>query len=136
PRSRKDDVWRSLVTTIARGEAEFNEEQQQRLLAISHSAADIRSLAADVIEPQRNIDGSPLITTQAATVLAVFRHMAGIVKVNEPERLPDVMQRIVAATATLDPHVVVQLMQTEDGGAGNDEGLISRIAAAFDDDKV
>ena len=136
PRSRKDDVWRSLVNTIARGEAAFNEEQQERLLAISRSAADIRSLAADVIEPQRNLDGSPLITTQAATVLAVFRHMAGIVTVNEPERVPDVMQRIVAAAATLDPHVVVQLMQTEEGGAGNDEGLISRIAAAFDDDKV
>ena len=136
PRSRKDDVWRSLVTTIARGEAEFNEEQQRRLLAISGSAGDIRSLATDVIEPQRNIDGSPLITTQAATVLAVFRHMTGIVKVNEPECLPDVIQRIVAATATLDPHVVAQLMQTEDRAAGDDMGLVSRIAAAFDDDKV
>ena len=135
-RTRKDDVWRSLVSTIARGEAEFNEEQQQRLLAISGSASDIRSLATEVIDPQRNIDGSPLITTQAATVLAVFRHMTGVVKVNEPERLPDVMQRIVAATATLDPHVVVQLMQTEDRGAADDMGLISRIAAAFDDDKV
>jgi HEAT repeat protein len=69
-------------------------------------------------------------------VLAVFRHMTGIVKVNDPERLPDVMQRIVAATATLDPHVVVQMMQTEERGGADDAGLISRIAAAFDDDKV
>ena len=135
PLTRRDDVWQSLVNTIIRGEAEIDEEQQRRLLVITQSTSDIRDLATEVIEPKRNIDGSPLVTAQAATVLAVFRHMAGIVNVAEPERLPEVMQRIAAAAATLDPNVVVQMMQSADGGQ-DDASLIARIAEAFDDDKV
>ena len=135
PLPRRDDVWQSLVNTIARGEAEFDEAQQRRLLAITHNTADIRDLAAEAAEPKRNVDGSPLVTTQAATVLAVFRHLTGVVRVAEPDRLPEVMQRIAAATAALDPHVVVQMMQNE-SAVHDDAAMISRIAAAFDEDKV
>ena len=134
-RTRRDDVWRSIVSSIGRGDADFDETQQQRLLSISHIASEIRDLATDAIEPKRNIDGSPLLTTQAATVLAVFRHLTGIVGVAEPQRLPDVIQKIAAATAALDPHLVMQMMQA-DGTSEDDALLVARIAAAFDDDKV
>jgi HEAT repeat protein len=134
PAGKRDDVWRSLVNSILQGEQRFNEAQQKRLLDISRSARDIGDLASDVMEPKRNMDGSPLITTQAATVLAVFRHLAGIVTVMEPERLPDVMRTVAAATARMDPHVVLQMMQMDEGL--QDTPLVSRMAAAFDDTRV
>jgi hypothetical protein len=134
PADRHDDVWRSIVTSIVEGRGIFDEEQQQRLLVISGSAYDIGDLAGAVAAPKVSLDGSPLITTQAATVLAVFRHLAGIVTVMDPERLPDVLRNVAAATSMLDPHVVVQLMQAEDDI--QQMPIVSRIAASFDDDKV
>jgi HEAT repeat protein len=134
PPERRDDLWRSLVNAIVQGRQEFDEVQQHRLLEISRSSADIGKLARDVIEPKRNLDGSPLITTQAATILAVFRHITGIVQVMEPDRLPEVLQNVAAATATLDPHVVAELLQTEEGL--QQTPIIGRIAAAFDDEAV
>jgi HEAT repeat protein len=87
-----------------------------------------------VAAPKCNVDGSPLITTQAATVLAVFRHLAGIVTVMDPERLPDVMRNVAAATATLDPHVVLQMMQTDE--SATDSPVVNAIMSSFDDEKV
>ena len=134
PVEKRDDIWRSLVNAIVQGQQEFDEVQQRRLLDISRSAFDIGDLATDAIEPKRNLDGSPLITTQAATVLAVFRHLAGIVTVMEPERLPEVMRNVANATSALDPHVVLQMMQIDEGL--QETPMVSRIAAAFDDEKV
>jgi HEAT repeat protein len=129
-----DDIWRSLVNSIVQGRHEFDEAQQARLLEISRSVFEIGDLAGAVIEPKKNIDGSPLITTQAATVLAVFRHLAGVVTVMEPERIPEVMRNVAAATASLDPGVVLQMMQTDEGV--HDEPIVAKLAAAFDDEKV
>jgi HEAT repeat protein len=134
PVERRDDIWTSLVNAVLQGEQQFDAAQQQRLLEISRSAYDIGQLASDVIAPKRNLDGSPLITTQAATVLAVFRHLAGIVTVMEPERLPDVMRNVASATSALDPHVVLQMMQMDDGV--QETPMVARITAAFDDAKV
>ena len=134
PVERRDDIWRSLVNAITQGRQEFDEAQQQRLLEISQNAFEIGELATDVIEPKRNLDGSPLITTQAATVLAVFRHLTGVVAVMEPDRLPDVMRNVANATTALDPHVVLQMMQLDE--TVHDTPIIARIAAAFDDEKV
>lgn len=131
---RHDDIWRSIVNTIATGQGVFDEAQQQRLLQISGDVAQIGDLASAVSEPKRNIDGSPLITTQAATVLAVFRHLTGIVQVMEPERLPDVMRNIASASTTLNPHVVMQMMQSED--RLQESPILDRLASAFDDDTV
>ena len=133
PPDKRDDVWRSLVNAILQGD-QFDEAQQQRLLEISHSPYDISDLAGDVIEPKKNIDGSPLITTQAATVLAVFRHIAGIVNVMEPERLPDVMRNLATATTGLDPNVVLHMMQMDE--AVQDMPMVARITASFDDATV
>ena len=131
---RHDDIWKSLVNSIVLGQHAFDEQQQQRLLDISRSVFDIGELASAAAAPKCNADGSPLITTQAATVLAVFRHLAGIVTVMEPERLPEVMRNVAAATAALDPNVVLHMMQSDEGTL---EGpVVKAIASSFDDAKV
>lgn len=134
PLDKRDDVWRSLVNQIVAGGHLFDEGQQQRLLEISGSVPDIADLATDVMAPKVTADGAPLITTQAATVLAVFRHLASIVNVMEPQRMQDVMRNVAAATARLDPHVVLQLMQSED--SAQEIPIVARLATTFDDDTV
>jgi HEAT repeat protein len=134
PADRHDDIWKSLVNSIVQGHHEFDETQQHRLLDISRNIFDIGELATAVIEPKRNVDGSPLITTQAATVLAVFRHLTGVVRVLEPERVPEAIRNVAAATSALQPGVVLQMMQTDEGVHG--EPIVATIAAAFDDEKV
>src|SRR5204863_7409133 len=69
------------------------------------------------------------------TVLAAFRHLTSIVGVMSPERLPDVMGNLATAATRLDPHVVMQVMQTqEDPALGI--AVVRGMAAAFDDAKV
>ena len=134
--ARRDELWRSIVLSIAGAEkAVFDERAQQRLLAIAGSPLDIADLATAVMAPRCTLEGSPMITSQAAIVLAAFRHLTSIVGVMSPERLPEVMSNLAAATTQLDPHVVMQVMQTdEDPAAGT--GVVRGVAAAFDDTKV
>jgi HEAT repeat protein len=134
--ARRDDLWRSIVMTIAGGQkAVFDERAQQRLLDIAGSAPDIGDLATEVARPKCAMDGSPMITSQAAAVLAAFRHLTSIVSVMSPDQLPDVMNNLATAAGTLDPHVVMQLMQTPDDDSGA-VPVVAGIAAAFDDTKV
>jgi HEAT repeat protein len=134
--SRRDDVWQSIVKSIASGDQTiFDERAQQRLLAIAGSPADIVDLSGAVMAPKCAVDGSPMLTSQAATVLAAFRHLTGIVTAMSPERVPDVMGNLATAATRLDPHVVMQLMQGGDeknGGAA----MVASLAGAFDDLKV
>ncbi len=134
PLERRDDIWRSLVNQIVEGRKYFDAVQQQRLLEIAGSAFEIGELATAVSAPKCTVDGSPLITTQAATVLATFRHLAGIVTVMDPERLPEVMRNVAAATSSLDPHIVMEIMQTDEGL--QETPILSSIAQSFDDEKV
>ncbi len=131
---RRDDVWQSIVAAMSSGTGLFDEAQQERLLEISGSSSHISMLAGDVSAPKCAADGSPLITTQAATVLAVFRHLTSLVEVVTPERVPEVFRNVAAAAATLDPHVVLQMMQIDDGSLS--EPLVARLASAFDDQQV
>ncbi len=130
----RDDIWRSVVNSIVEGRHSFDHLQQQRLLEIAGSAFEIHGLATAVAAPKCSADGSPLITTQAATILATFRHLAGIVTVMDPDRLPEVMRNVAAATTSLDPHVVMQIMQTDEGL--QETPILGKIAASFDDEKV
>src|SRR6185436_2589708 len=131
---RRDDIWRSVVNAIVEGQTTFDSVQQQRLLDIAGNAFEIKELAAAVSAPKCNIDGSPMITTQAAIVLATFRHLASIVTVMDPEKLPQVMRNVAAATTALDPHVVMQIMQTDEGM--QETPIVTRLAQSFDDEKV
>jgi hypothetical protein len=133
--ARRDDLWRAIVVSLAGGQnAVFDERAQQRLLSIAGSPMDIGDLATAVMAPKCTLDGSPMITTQAATVLAAFRHLTSIVSVMSPDRMPEVMGNLAAASLQLDPHVVMQVMQSEDDPAGI--AVVSGMAAAFDDAKV
>ncbi len=134
--AKRDDLWRSIVFSIAGGQrAVFDERAQQRLLAIAGNPGDIGDLATAVMAPKCAVDGSPMITSQAATVLAAFRHLAGIVSVMSPDRMPEVMGNLATAAANLDPHVVMQVMQAEDQPQ-EQVAVVRGMAAAFDDVKV
>ncbi|HZR22152.1 MAG TPA: HEAT repeat domain-containing protein [Vicinamibacterales bacterium] len=134
--AKRDDLWKSIVNSIAGGQkAVFDERQQERLLAIASSPTDIADLATAVAAPKCTMDGSPMITTQAATVLAAFRHLTSIVSVMAPERMPEVMGNLASAATQLDAHVMMQLMQTEEDPAASLQ-LVQGLAGAFDDAKV
>ena len=85
--------------------------------------------------PKCALDGSPMITSQAATVLAAFRHLSSIVSVMSPERMPEVMNNLATAATQLDAHVMMQLMQAEDNPASG-IAIVQGLAGAFDDTKV
>jgi HEAT repeat protein len=134
--ARRDDLWRSIVMSIAGGQtAAFDEYAQRRLLDIAGSAVEIGELATAVMEPKCAMDGSPMITSQAATVLAAFRHLKGIVSVMAPDRLPDVMSNIATAAVQLNPQVVMQVMQAQED-PDDQIAVVRSITAAFDDTKV
>jgi hypothetical protein len=133
--SRRDDLWRSIVLSISSGSnVVFDEAAQQRLLAIAGSVVDIADLATAAAAPKCSADGSPMITSQAATVLAAFRHLKSIVSVAAPERSAEVADNLAAAAAHLDPHIVMEVLASQDG---NDAvPVVGAVAAAFDDVKV
>ncbi len=134
--AKRDDLWRSIVLSIAGSQkAVFDEREQQRLLAIAGSASDIGDLATAVMAPKCAVDGSPMITSQAATVMAAFRHLTSIVSVKAAERMPDVMNNMATAVMQLDPHVVMQVMQSEDDPTAA-ISVVQGLAGAFDDAKV
>jgi len=134
--AKRDDLWRSIVSAIAGGQQTvFDEHAQERLLAIAGSPRDISELATAVVAPKCAMDGSPLITSQAATVLAAYRHLAGIVSVMSPDRVPEVMNNLATASLQLDPHVVMQVLHTEDDPKSA-LSIVKGLGAAFDDAKV
>jgi HEAT repeat protein len=134
--ARRDDLWRSIVLAMAdRQTAIFDERAQARLLAIAESPLDIAETATAAAAPLCAPDGSPMITSQAAVVIAAFRHLTSIVSVMAPERGPEVMGNLAAAARHLDPHVVIQMMQAEEDPADG-APVVSRLAAAFDDGAV
>jgi len=132
---RRDDVWHSIVKSIVYGQMTFDEREQQRLLEIAGNALQIGDLAKESIGTKCTVDGSPLIATQAATIVAVFRHIAGIVGVMEPDRVSEVMRNLAEATSTLDPNLVIQIIH---GEADPKDGMpiVNGITAALDDTKV
>ena len=136
PETRRDDLWRSIVMSIAGGQtALFDEAEQRRLLEIAGSSVAIGDLASAVMAPKCTVDGSPMITSQAATVFAAFRHLKGIVSVKAPDRLPEVMSNIAGAAVQLNPQVVMQVMQTQED-PDDQVAVVQGMTAAFDDAKV
>ncbi len=134
--ARRDELWRSIVMSMAGGKtAVFDERAQQRLLQIAGSPMDIADTAMAATAAMCAPDGSPMITSQAAVVIAAFRHLTSIVSVMAPERMTAVMSNMATAATQLDPHVVMQMMQTEDDPTAA-VPLVRGLAAAFDDSKV
>jgi hypothetical protein len=131
----QDDVWKSIVQSIATGDKTMDELAQLRLLMIASDSEQIGELAQAVLATKCTVDGAPMITTQAATVLAAFRHLITIVAVKAVDRTDETMRNLAAATATLDPHVVMEMMRSDDDPA-DATPLMQGLAGAFDDVKV
>jgi len=143
PVRRKDDLWRSIVRGVLDRRRPTDEAAQARLLEISRDVTAIGELAGDVIAPHHTPDGSPMLTSQAAAVVAAYHHLIGIVEVLSPERRQEVMQNLAAATANLDPQVVMQMLSSGIGenvaGAIGEAGagvVVAGIIDAFDDTRV
>jgi hypothetical protein len=147
PVRRKDDLWRSIVRGVLERSRPTDEATQARLLAISNDVVAIGELAQDVIAPHHTTDGSPMLTSQAAAVVAAYHHLVGIVEVLSPERKQEVMQNIAAATSNLNPHVVMQMLGGAAVGAGAVAGdgltdlagqgaVVAGIIEAMDDSRV
>jgi HEAT repeat protein len=136
----KDDLWKAIVRAVLERRKSLDEAVQRRMLEIAGDVVAIGELAQDVMAPNCTTDGSPMLTSQAAAVVAAYRHLVGIVDVLAPERRAEVMNNLAAATASLDPRVAMQILsQGDDGGAafGAGGGDVRRgIAEAFDDTKV
>ena len=133
--ARRDNLWRSIVLSITSSLAVFDEAAQERILAIAGSAPDIGDLATAVASPRCAMDGSPMITSQAAAVLAAYRHLTGIVSAKAADRMPEVMNNLATASLQLDPHVVMQVLQTDEDPKAS-VSIVQGLAGAFDDVKV
>jgi len=133
--ARRDATWKAIVRSIIMGRKTFTAEEQQRLLEISRDVGAIGELAKDSKEPFCTPDGSPLITTQAATILAVYRHMAKTVTALEPERSQEVMQSLTLAASGLDPATAFELLRQEETGDDSLQ-IVSALKQTFDDQQV
>jgi HEAT repeat protein len=133
--ARRDSTWKAIVRSIIMGRSTFTAEEQQRLLDISRDVGAIGELAKDSREPFTTPDGSPLVTTQAATVLAVYRHIAKTVAALEPERVQEVINSLALAASNLDPSTALELMLQEES-AGEGVQIVGALKQAFDDQQV
>jgi hypothetical protein len=131
----RDDVWQSIVKSIAHGQITFDEIAQKRLLEIAGSALQISELVKEAIAPKCAVDGSPMVATQAAVVVAAFRHLAGITSVMSPDRASDVMRNISEAIFTFDPNVVLLVLQTDDEPSDGVQ-VVKGLRGALEDSKV
>ena len=140
PVRRKDDLWRTIVRGILDRRRPNDEAAQARLLEIAGDTLAIGELASDVIAPHHAMDGSPMLTSQAAAVVAAYHHLVSVVDVLSPDRKQDVLRNLAVATATLSPHVVMQMLS-----AGAVEGhaaqsgaaaVLTGLVAAMDDARV
>jgi HEAT repeat protein len=139
PARKKDDLWRAIVRAVLDRHKSLDEAMQGRLLAIAGDVGAIGELANDVMAPHHSADGSPMLTTQAAAVVAAYRHLAGIVEVMAPDRRTEVMQNLAAATSSMDPRIVIEMLRPSDepGAAATQVApLRESLAGAFDDMKV
>ena len=139
PARKKDDLWRAIVRAVLDRRKALDEAMQRRLLDISGDVGAIGELAHDVMTPHHSADGSPMLTTQAAAVIAAYRHLSSIVEVMAPERRADVMQNLASAAATMDPRIVIEMLRASEeatGTAGGGVRVREALAGAFDDMKV
>ena len=132
---RRDVTWTAIVRSIILGRRTFSAEEQQRLLDISRDVGAIDDLARDARAPFFAADGSPLITTQAATVLAVYRHIAQTVSALEPDRASEVMASLAVAATMLDPATVFALLDREES-PGAPVPFVDALTRTFDDRQV
>lgn len=133
--ARRDATWKSIVRSIILGQTTFTAAEQERLLEISRDVGAIGELCKDAREPFCMPDGSPMLTTQAATVLAVYRHIAKTVTALEPERVKEVMDSLALAANSLEPTTALELLLQEEQ-ANEGIPIIAALKQSFDDQQV
>lgn len=133
--ARRDATWKSIVRSIIMGQSTFTAAEQQRLLEISRDVGAIGELCKDAKEPFCMPDGSPMLTTQAATVLAVYRHIAKTVTALEPGRVKEVIDSLALAAGNLETTTALELLLQEEHA---DEGIpiVAALRQSFDDQQV
>jgi HEAT repeats len=133
--ARRDTTWKSIVRSIIMGQSTFTAEEQQRLLEISRDVGAIGELCKDAKEPFCMPDGSPMLTTQAATVLAVYKHIAKTVTALEPGRVKEVIDSLALAAGNLESANALELLLQEEHA---DDGIpiIAALRQSFDDQQV
>ncbi len=133
--ARHDVLWHSIVRSIIAGRRSFPEAEQQRLLEISRNALAMGELADECRSAYCGPDGSPLLTTQAATVMAVYRHIGATVGVLEPDRAPEVMGNFAMATTALEPSLAMEVLRLQDS---RDEAqpMMAALRETFDEQQV
>jgi hypothetical protein len=133
--ARRDSIWQSIVRSIIMGRKTFTVDEQERLLEISKHVGAIGELCKDIKEPYVTPDGSPMVTTQAATVLAVYRHIARTVAALEPERVQEVIDSLALATGNLEPGTALELLLQEEQ-QGDGIPIADALRKSFDDQQV
>jgi hypothetical protein len=130
----QDGVWRALVAALRAGRQSFDAAEQQRLMDLAGDADAVLSLASTLTAEQCTPDGSPLLTTQAATILSCFRHLASVAAVIAPGRAQEVLRNVAAALSRLDPHVALQVLTLDKRAEGAEAG--SALSAALDEEAI
>jgi HEAT repeat protein len=134
---RKDDIWRSIVRALLDDGTALDPALQARLIQISGDPVAIGDLTTDLMATRCAADGSPMITSRAATVMYAYRQIAGIVDVVTPERRSELMNKFAAVTASLDPHVALQILDaTRSAVPATAADVRSGIIDAFDDERA
>lgn len=133
--ARRDATWKSIVRSIIMGQSTFTASEQERLLEISRDVGAIGELCRDAKEPFCMPDGSPMLTTQAATVLAVYRHIAKTVTALEPGRVKEVLDSLALAAGNLESNTALEMLLQEEQV---NEGIpiINALKQSFDDQQI
>ena len=134
--ARRDVTWKSIVRSIIMGRKTFTAEEQARLIEISKDVGAIGELCKDTKEPYVTPDGSPMVTTQAATVLAVYRHIAKTVAALEPERVQEVIDSLALAAGNLEPSTALELLLQEEHQDDAGVPIVAALKQSFDDQQV
>ena len=133
--ARRDATWKSIVRSIIMGQSTFSAAEQERLLEISRDVGAIGELCKDAKEPFCMPDGSPMLTTQAATVLAVYKHIAKTVTALEPERVKEVIDSLALATGHLEPNTALELLLQQEH-AEDGIPIVEALKKSFDDQQI
>jgi HEAT repeat protein len=128
-------LWQSIVRSIIAGRRTFSAAEQQRLLEISRDTWAIGELAEDCRSAYCAPDGSPLLTTQAATVMAVYRHIGATVGVLEPERAAAVMGNFALSTSSLEPALAMEVLRMQDS-PDESQPMMAALKQTFDEQQV
>ena len=133
--ARRDQMWQSIVRSIVAGRRTFTEAEQARLIEIAHDAFAVGELANECGQAFCSADGSPLLTTQAATVLAVYRHLAATVRVLEPEQGDEVLNNFAVATSSLEPALALEVLQAQES-SDELQPITAALKRAFDEQQI